>query len=93
MSPKFGRLPTCGDNFILNLAKLIPLTIHEPGQKSWGGGGEGSKENFRCGESKNFMKFYSRFVKIWRVVQKMPFFLPNFPIFGPKIFFQVGDIG
>ena len=35
------------------------------------GGGEGFKENFRGVGSKNFMKFYSRFVKILRVGQKI----------------------
>jgi hypothetical protein len=54
-------------------------------------GGEGSKENFRGGGSKNFMKFYSRFVKISRVGQKMPFFCQIFPFFA-QIFFR-GVIG
>ncbi len=52
------------------------------------------KENFRGGGgSKNFMKFYSRFVKISRVGQKISkkcYFWPNFTIFGPKFFYGGG---
>ncbi len=58
------------------------------------GGGEGSKENFRGGGgSKNFMKFYSRFVKILRVGQKISkkcHFFAKFSHFLPKNFFRVG---
>ncbi len=70
--------------------KSFERTIHDPGQTSWGegGGGEGSKDNFRGG-SKIFMRFYSRFVKISRVAKM--FFLnaifgPNFPFLALKKF-------
>ncbi len=57
-----------------------------------GGGGEldwdGYKENFR-GESKNVIKFYSRFVNILRVgrkISKKCHFWPNFPIVAYNFF-------
>jgi hypothetical protein len=72
--------------------KLLYPTIHEPGQKSWGGA-RGLRKILGGGVSKNFMKFYSRFVKISRVGQKISkkcHFLTKFSHFLPKIFFRGG---